>query len=694
MLSAEELESRQQQIAASDDLTALLQRLSQRAAPLLQRMPPLPPMKAVLTADGGFCPDDGTRLEFDPWSPVQHRCPHCGRSFEGERHDAAWAHYQHLWLAERAVHLATVGILGNRRDASDRANELLQAYRNYADYPNRDNVLGPSHLFFSTYLESIWLGNYLSAAILLREAGQLSEDTAGIVNAIADESAGVIGEFDEGLSNRQTWHNAALASVAVWFEDEELATRVIEGPSGILTHLLQGFGSDGMWYEGDNYHLFALRGQLLAMAWARQAGVDMMAEPKLASRIAAALRAPALTALPDFTFPARKDSRFGVSLAQPMYLELWEVGLGRLTEDTKSPADLWDWLEQVYRSPAPVAQTFDSYLQEAGEEPPKRPRTRADLSWWSLLEMVPALPSGVPRWAPKSTLLEGQGLAVLRSEDRYVSLECGGVGGGHGHADRLNLVLHANGEYWLPDFGTGSYVSRDLFWYRSTLAHNAPRLDSVSQPRTDAACDSFEDTGSWAWVRGRWGDVTRTLVTGPSYILDVVELTAEGHVLELPLHLSGETQVESPGEWQSDHLPDEFAQGAERFVSAAPGNVMLRSCGSAGTTMRVFLAGDGELLRARGPGTPGKSVLVPFYLLRASGRSVRLVTVLEPTSAASSVRGVEVEQNAVSVDTVSGVDRHVATASGWQVQTGTTPVRLGGARQQVRPFEPVVQVNR
>ena len=99
MLSAEELESRQQQIAASDDLTALLQRLSQRAAPLLQRMPPLPPMKAVLTADGGFCPDDGTRLEFDPWSPVQHRCPHCGRSFEGERHDAAWAHYQHLWFA-------------------------------------------------------------------------------------------------------------------------------------------------------------------------------------------------------------------------------------------------------------------------------------------------------------------------------------------------------------------------------------------------------------------------------------------------------------------------------------------------------------------------------------------------------------------------------------------------------------------
>ena len=42
--------------------------------------------------------------------------------------------------------------------------------------------------------------------------------------AVADEAANLIGEFDEGFSNRQTWHNAALAAIAVWFEDEELAT--------------------------------------------------------------------------------------------------------------------------------------------------------------------------------------------------------------------------------------------------------------------------------------------------------------------------------------------------------------------------------------------------------------------------------------------------------------------------------------
>ena len=45
----------------------------------------------------------------------------------------------------------------------------------------------------------------------------------------------------------------------------------MEGPTGTIAHLVRGFGDDGMWYEGENYHLFALRGQLLAMGWAKQA---------------------------------------------------------------------------------------------------------------------------------------------------------------------------------------------------------------------------------------------------------------------------------------------------------------------------------------------------------------------------------------------------------------------------------------
>src|SRR2546427_9622707 len=130
------------------------------------------------STDGGVCPDDGAPLVFDPWSPHAHRCARCGRTFTGERHDRNWARYQHLWLAERAAHLAALAALDGNEAAGARAAEILRAYaRTYMRYPNRDNVLGPSRLFFSTYLESLWLCSYLAAAVLLRESGRDRKST-------------------------------------------------------------------------------------------------------------------------------------------------------------------------------------------------------------------------------------------------------------------------------------------------------------------------------------------------------------------------------------------------------------------------------------------------------------------------------------------------------------------------------------
>src|SRR5213080_400715 len=407
MVTAEALAARRQEIAGSSDLQALLAHLVARAAPLLERLPPIPTVKALLSADGGICPDDGAALEFDPWSPHQHRCPRCGKTWSGERHDRYWARFQHLWVAERAVHLATLQALAGNDAAGSRASEILRTYaRTYWTYPNRDNVLGPSRLFFSTYLESIWVLNYLAAAVLLRASGRLDDATARGVGQVADEAANLIGEFDEGFSNRQTWNDAALAAIAVWFEDAELAARAIEGQTGLLAHLARGFGRDGMWYEGENYHLFALRGLLTGAPWARAAGVELAAEPEPAARLRAALLAPTLTALPDFTFPARKDSRFGISLAQPMYLEVWEVGLAetRQGEGEGGKGELESWLNALYNVPAVKPEVFDSYLHDAPTESLPSPLSRDRLSWWALLFMERELSSDAAPWSPDSVL--------------------------------------------------------------------------------------------------------------------------------------------------------------------------------------------------------------------------------------------------------------------------------------------------
>lgn len=692
MLSPDELERRREEVGAAADLSALARRLAERAAPLLARAPVVPAAKALLSRDGGVCPTDGAVLIFDPWSPDVHRCSRCGRGVRGERHDRAWARFQHLWLAERAATLAALAVVADHRGAADAAARILSAYADaYFTYPNRDNVLGPGRLFFSTYLESIWVTNYLSAASLLRESGMLADELSGGVGTVAEEAANLIGEFDEGFSNRQTWHNAALAAIAVWFEDEELAGRAVQGPTGMLAHLVQGFGEDGLWYEGENYHLFALRGQLVAMGWARQAGLDLLEDERLAARLASALRAPALTALPDRTFPARKDSRFGLSLAQPMYLELWEVGLARLGDPA---SELWSWLAALYAAPAPRAETFDAYLHEAGETDPPPARTRADLSWWALLEMAPALPEAAEPWAPGPVLMESQGLAILRDGSRYASLECGRYGGGHGHPDRLHLTLHADGHLWLPDPGTGSYVSPGLFWYRATLAHGAPRLDGKSQPAEDAQCEAFDVQGGWSWARGRFGEIGRTIVAGP-YLVDVVERNgADERLLELPWHPSGRMEILTPGAWTGAELADPFVADVERFTGAVADGVVLRATADDGATLTLHLNFDGELYRATGPDLPGRVGRAPFLLVRSRGRLVRLVSVLEPARGAAAVRSVTTQGDVIEVTTTGGVDRHVVTATGWEIAGAGGPVRLGGLRRAPAPSKPLIDFAR
>ncbi|HEY5219195.1 MAG TPA: hypothetical protein VIJ16_05265, partial [Gemmatimonadaceae bacterium] len=132
----------------------------------------VPTDKALLSRAGGYCEQDGSPLTFDPWSPQDHRCPVCDRVYRGTLHDRWWLYPYQLWLAERAVHAAALfATRGDGRHARF-ATDLLDQYANaYSRYPNRDNVLGPTRPFFSTYLESIWMLQLCVALDLLEVAG-------------------------------------------------------------------------------------------------------------------------------------------------------------------------------------------------------------------------------------------------------------------------------------------------------------------------------------------------------------------------------------------------------------------------------------------------------------------------------------------------------------------------------------------
>jgi hypothetical protein len=372
-----------------------------------------------------------------------------------------------------------------------------------------------------------------------------------------------------------------------------------------------------------------------------------------------------------------------------------ELGLAR-----RDDRRLVGALARLYSDDMPRCATGrDRSSAEAERNAPPSALSREDLGWRSLLFARGELPplEGI---APESCLLPGQGLAVLRREQGsvYVALDYGHSGGGHGHPDRLNLLLADGDARWLDDMGTGSYVDPSLHWYRSTLAHNAPLVDGRSQLRVNGELVAFEDRGEAGWCSARVDgiapgvSVTRTLVAMPEYLIDFIEWEAEHEVtVDLPIHLNarvitlGGLQGGEPG-LAGARLDGSMAlEDGFRFVSGAAqartaGSVLLQARHGE-RALRAWLDQPwDQLWRATAPGPPPPAPPVrekPFWMLRTSGRADRILCVYAWSDAVQSV-----EATGPSTTTVNLTRRtthiHAPSDDGWHIE-----VFVDGARSTI-----------
>jgi hypothetical protein len=684
-----DLSTRRDDVARHPVLQRTAARLERLSARLVEGPVYLPTAKALLSRDGGVCPHDGARLAFHPYEPDRHRCERCGGVFEGERHHRAWVMRYHIWLSERVVHLALLGALLDRPDLSRRAAEILEELAGrYRDYPNADNVLGPTRPFFSTYLESIWL-TQLSVAALLLDTGAsdaLSPAARRTLGGTVTESAGLIASFDEGWSNRQVWHATALAAAGAWLEHEPLVIAATRR----LTRLLDAVGEDGLWHEGESYHLFALRGFLLGAEVLRWRGHDLYA----GTRLGRMYGAPLDTLLPDLTLPARGDAAFGVSVCQPRFAELWELGRARAADPRLDAI-----LRRLYAADLPEAE--DGGLVELAEQEWNRPphRQHRDRLGWKALCWMPAHePESGSAWE-RSALLEDRGVAVVRDGNRAVMLECGRRRGGHAHPDRLHLSVYW-GQPVLADFGTGSYVNPSLHWYRAALSHNAPSRANVGQTSGAAACDAFTGDGPWRWCRARAHEilgpgttVARSVFLGPDLLLDVLDVDAPADaVVDLPIHpLSGVgLPGTSPGPGAAPSAPSDAGHetGYDRIQILSQVGPTSLPLGDSGLALSLVPRPGETILVARAPGPPGPDFAdgppLSFFIRRAAGRG-RWVQCLAPAGSECTIR----EDGPDVLVTREGREwRIIEGADGATIETpGRPPVRLS-ARAAVIPRSP------
>ncbi len=92
------------------------------------------------------------------------------------------------------------------------------------------------------------------------------------------------------------------------------------------------------------------------------------------------------------------------------------------------------------------------------------------------------------------SLLPATGLAVLRQASgdftaqpntTAAALSCGPYGGGHGHPDKMSLVVYAQGRQWIPLYGSMPYESHwKAEWTAHTVSANTVVIDGISQKPT------------------------------------------------------------------------------------------------------------------------------------------------------------------------------------------------------------------
>jgi len=462
------------------------------------------------------CPQHGVSLVYG--GPGQNVCPVCGQNFTGWPYDQVIYAWRHSDSARAARDLGLAYRMTGDQVYADQAATILLAYADvYLSYPIHDVNGGTgrsgARAGAQTLDESGWLIPLAWGYDLIADSPALSDaDRLHVEDDLLRAAVEVIQRNDAGMSNWQSWHNGAIASVGFTLEDPTMTQAALYGPSGFAFQMDNSVSADGFWYEGSwGYHFYALDPLMQTALMAEKAGLDLFSSQSLHDMFACAPR----FAMPDLTLPPFNDSgRQDLISKQGLY----EVAYARYLEDELA---------------APLGGAA---------------RGREALFWG--LEQVPA----AGELAMGSLVFPDAGYVVFQAGQgdsaHYLALDYGPHGGWHGHYDKLGFVSFAQGEVMGLDPGTQSYAApTHATWDKVTVAHNTVVVDETTQAEATGTLVRSVLLPDVGFARAEAGPVypdtaglTRTLAVTPDYALDVFQMEAQdgtSHQIDLVYHNAG-----------------------------------------------------------------------------------------------------------------------------------------------------------
>ena len=411
-----------------------------------------------------------------------------------------------------------------------------------------------------------------------------------------------------------------------------------DGEFRLETQLREGVLSDGLWFEGSlSYHFYALAAVLLHLkATSSSQEFDRREHPA----VRLMLEAPILCEYPDGTLPATNDCWYFTGL------------LDDVCHGVPSAPAFYEVAFSWYGD-----SRFAQVLQRAYQHGPR-----------DGLDALLYGPDVVPvdeMTAQVSVHLTGSGYAILRTLDRddggplaaneqsYILLKHGPHGGGHGHPDKLNLILYSHGQRLSADLGTPGY-GLDLFesWYRHTLSHDTMTIDGRSQPPAMGCIIRFKDKGEFqvadaavTWTEGDYAgvDMRRVILARSGYFLDICVVSCDRpRRIDWVYHNTGVLRADAdlgPFIDASDN-GDAYEHLAGTRKAVLDDDVVL-SWSVSGAGLKLFSAHHprAELLTATAPGYPPTKTRSVVINRRHAAHTVYL-SVFHPFSPVESVSDV------------------------------------------------------
>ncbi|MDR3793038.1 MAG: heparinase II/III family protein [Terracidiphilus sp.] len=556
------------------------------------------------------CPDTGSPLRFEP--PDRHVCPDTGKVFKGYPYDHCVYQMRADDLEKEAITEALAFRLTGKREYAEKGAMILKAYADkYLSYPMHDNYGKESQfgarVYSQTLDEAIWLIDLSWTYDLLRDTDMFTPaERTHIERDLLYASAMTVTRANNGPTpNIQTWILGAEMAVGYTIGDSVLVSKALDGARGFRSQMKE-YVNDGFWFEGAwGYQFYMLRPTLFMALMSTRAGVDLW---KQETNIAALFASPIGVMYPNGELPGFNDSH-EVDLAEQAYL--YEAAYGA----TDNPA-------------------FASIAARG-----KRENRFAYLFGAPTLDKA-AMP------ALKSAVFPEAGYATLRAPagDLTEIVKFGPHGGGHGHFDKLNELIYAEGGMMGVDPGTHFYgIPIHGAWDKQTVAHNTVSVDEHDQKPATGKLLAWQAEADFTAVRADAGPIYDGVTVERSSILTsdyVVEITrakstdGKAHDFDWNYHNFGTQAAE--GEFKPyTGFParDGYQMLTENKTATLAGDFRTTFTMDKGRTMRVWMPGGegaSQVFTGFGPG-PDLRVKIPYAIVRRHGTEAEFVAVFEPS---------------------------------------------------------------